>query len=519
MTPKTAAQVLIAGAGPTGLILACDLARRGVAFRIIDAAPRFPIGSRGKALQPRSLEVLDDLGVVDEILSSGRFHMTFRGYDGSTVLGEWDWHEGRDPTPIAPYASTLMIPQWRVEGILRDRLAALGGSIALATTLTGFTQDAEGVTATVSRDGVPEQMRVSYLVGCDGGQSFVRRELGVAFEGETCESHRMLVGDVEADGLGRDHWHVWPKAADGALALCPLPGTNCFQFQAMLNSSAALEPSLRNFQEILDQRTGRSDIRLHNASWLSLYRANVRMVNRYRAGRIFLAGDAAHVHSPAGGQGMNTGIQDAYNLAWKLGQALAGAPDELLDTYEEERLPIAARMLGVTSKRHRQGIQGHATESRNPETLQLQINYRGRSLARDVGNSLGTVKAGDRAPDAPCRRASGAAMRLFDAFRGSHFTLLAFGAAHADVVAQVNLRCRPFVHAYAVVRPGQARGGDSIVDSDGHVRTGYGVERDALVLVRPDGYVGVFARPGNLQDIVDYLRLKPGAAADRCSTE
>jgi 2-polyprenyl-6-methoxyphenol hydroxylase-like FAD-dependent oxidoreductase len=510
-------QVLIAGAGPTGLTLACELARHGVAFRIVDAAPRHHMGSRGKGLQPRSLEVLDDLGVVDRALAAGRFHMTFRGYDGATVLGEWDWHEGRLATPNVPYASTLLIPQWRVEEILRARLASLGGGVELATELTGFSQDSGGVVATLVREAGTERVGAGFLVGCDGGHSVVRRTLGIPFEGETNESLRMLVGDVEARGLDRDHWHAWPKAKDGPVALCPLPGTNLFQFQAMVTGDDPVDPSLETFQKVFDERTGRSDIRLRGATWLSLYRANVRMAARYRVDRVFLAGDAAHVHPPAGGQGMNTGIQDAYNLGWKLGRAFAGAGDALLDSYEEERLPIAASLLGLTSKMLREGTRDNAAKSRGPETLQLDLNYRGSSLASDDRGSTLPVRAGDRAPDAPCHTADGAPKRLFDLFRGPHFTLLAFGETHASLVALVNARHGPLVQGHVIVEAGHAKARHALVDSGAHARTGYAVHGETLILVRPDGYIGWIASPGTADGLDDYLR-RAGAVPAAPST-
>lgn len=177
--------VLIVGAGPTGLALACVLGRCGVSFRIIDKTPEYFGGSRGKGLQPRSLEVLEDLGVIDRILANGRFHLPFRAYDGATVLGEFDIHEGRFPTPDVPYASSLIIPQWRVEQILRERVAAYGWRVELATELIGFTQDSDGVTATLRGPEGTEQLVTGYLAGADGGRSFVRKELAVGFEGET----------------------------------------------------------------------------------------------------------------------------------------------------------------------------------------------------------------------------------------------------------------------------------------------------------------------------------------------
>ncbi len=502
--------VLIVGAGPTGLTLACDLARRKVSFRIVDKAPEYFGGSRGKGLQPRSLEVLDDLGVVDQVLANGRFHLPFRGYDGATVLGDHDLHEGRVPTPDIPYASPLIIPQWRVEEILRNRLAEYGGRVELATELIGFEQNGDGVNATLVHSGATEQVCARYMVGADGGHSLVRKELGVGFEGETWKSERMLVGDVRVDGLDRDHWHSWPKHEAGWLALCPLPSTDSFQFQAQIAVDEPDEPTLERFQQIVDQRTGRSDIRLHDATWLSLYRTNVRMVDRYRVDHVFLAGDAAHVHSPAGGQGMNTGIQDAYNLGWKLGQVSAGARDHLLDTYEEERLPVAASILGITTKLHRQVLSGNTSEQRRgPETLQLGINYRDSSLTREENNSPAKVHGGDRAPDAPCSNPAGTSTRLFDAFRGPHFTLLAFGECHAATVTAVNQRYAPVVRAHSVLRTdpptGTATLSDSLFDTEGHAHRAYNAKDGMLVLVRPDGYVGFIANGGSLSSVQAYL--------------
>ncbi|MGH9592942.1 MAG: FAD-dependent monooxygenase, partial [Bryobacteraceae bacterium] len=386
------------------------------------------------------------------------FYLPFRGYKGAEVLGDRDIHEGRNPTPDVPYASPLIIPQWRVEEILRKLLSSYGAQVELGTELVDFTQNGDGVEATLVKAGVSEHLHVSYLIGADGGRSFVRGHLGVGFEGETWANERMLVGDVKVDALDRDHWHSWPNPELGWLALCPLPATDSFQFQAQIGPDEPDKPTLERFQQIVDERTGGMGLRLHDATWLSLYRANIRMVDRYRVGRVFLAGDSAHVHSPAGGQGMNTGIQDSYNLGWKLGNVLAGAPEKLLETYEEERLPVAAEMVGITSRLHRS-----AEFKRGPETLQLGINYRESSLSRDERQAPGNLRAGDRAPDATCHDAAGKSIRLFDLFRGPHFTLLSFPSP-------------------------------SIVDTDGHVHRAYGVEPGTLVLVRPDGYIGLITK-------------------------
>ncbi|MCX2947709.1 FAD-dependent monooxygenase [Lentzea sp. NEAU-D7] len=388
-------QVLIIGAGPTGLTLALDLARRGVPFRIVDAAAAPFAGSRGKGLQPRSMEVFHDLGVIEPVLASGRFDMTMRAYRGRQVLREWDVHEGRHPTVERPYARTMLIPQFRVEQILRE---ALPRPVEYGMPLTSFAQDDSGVTAVIG----PETVRAKYLVGCDGGKSFVRRELGVSFVGETREDLRMYIGDVRVSGLGRDHWHSWGNRADRWLALCPLPGTDLFQFQATAEDDG--EPSLALYQRIVRECTGLDDVVLHDATWMSLHRTNIRMVDRFRTGRVFLAGDAAHVHSPAGAQGMNTGIQDAYNLGWKLGM------ETLLDTYETERKPVAEWLLGMTTAIM---MSGNPFERRGDETLQLSLSYR-----TDDGPGL---RAGDRMPDGITEQG-----RIFDLLRGPDFVTLDF---------------------------------------------------------------------------------------------
>jgi 2-polyprenyl-6-methoxyphenol hydroxylase-like FAD-dependent oxidoreductase len=505
--------VLIVGAGPTGLTLACELARRGVDFRIVDKAPAFFAGSRGKGLQPRSLEVLNDLGVVEKILANGRFHLPFRAYDGTTVLGDHDMHEAHHPTPDIPYASPLIIPQWRVEEILRGCLAELGGKVELATRLVALEQDAEIVTATLLNADQPHQLHARYVVAADGGRSFVRKHLNVGFEGETWKDERMLVGDVHVDGLDRDHWHTWAKHKSGVVALCPFSSADTFQLQAQIPPDMETEPSLELFQSIVDERTGRSDLKLYDPTWLSLYRVNVRMVDQYRIGRIFLAGDAAHVHSPAGGQGMNTGIQDAYNLAWKLSAALNGADGALLDTYEEERLPIAASMLGITTRLHRQAVVDDSQAvKRGPETLQLGLNYRQCFLSQQQDPPATPLCAGDRAPDAPLRDAKGRDVSLFDVFRGPRFTLLSFNVHDREGLERVTRRYERELRTYTVDRnaPDRQASDTALFDVHGHASNAYGGENGALFLIRPDGYVGFIGSDKSIGAIDAYLERIQG---------
>jgi hypothetical protein len=291
----------------------------------------------------------------------------------------------------------------------------------------------------------------------------------------------MVIGDVEADGLSRDCWHQW-FAADGAMMLCPLPGTNKFQLQASPELDAEgqpLPPTLERFQQTFDRVAGLPGVRFAHPTWLSTYRVNVRMVDRLRVGRVFLAGDAAHVHPIAGGLGMNTGIQDAYNLGWKLGLG----SDRLLDTYNEERLPIAAWLLDFTSELLATIMDaikvpgGGLDAGRAPESGQLLLGYPWSRLSRSTMD--GPIQGGDRAPDAPCRDAdSGEPVRLFDVFRGPQFTLLEL--------------------AGATVTAGDRR----LLDDGGHARRAYGDNR--LVLVRPDGYVGLVAT--DHEAVSDYMR-------------
>jgi 2-polyprenyl-6-methoxyphenol hydroxylase-like FAD-dependent oxidoreductase len=412
---STKTSVLIAGAGPTGLTLACDLARRGVCFRIVDKAPEYFKGSKAKGLQPRSLEVMHFLGVIDRIVAHGRFHMPMRNYENGAITMDRDMYEAFHSTPEIPYASPLMIAQWRVEEALRG---LLGDRVELGAEVIAIEQDESGVLATIRKGGGDEQIRCEYLVGADGGHSFVRKSQGIGFEGETWPNARMYVGDVVTEDLDRDHWHCWPTHPAGWVGMCPLATTGSFQLQAGIADENPPEPSLELFQRILDERTGAS-IKLLSASWLSLYRVNIRMVDRYRAGRVFLAGDAAHVHSPAGGQGMNTGIQDSWNLGWKLAMVLNGANPALLDTYEEERLPIAAGVLGISTRLAKQFVATGNRFARSTETLQLGIHYRQSSLSKPAHSSSDGLAPGDRVPDA---QLSGG--RLFDRLRSGRFILL-----------------------------------------------------------------------------------------------
>ena len=413
--------VLVVGAGPTGLAMGLDLARRGVPVRVIDkAAEHFP-GSRGKGIQERTLEVLADFGIRETVEANGR-PTRMRLYTN----GEFD-HEIT--------TGALIVPQWQLEEALRDKLAEHGVKVELDTELLAL----DGTTSRGKIDA-------DYVVGCDGGRSTVRKLLGVPFEGVTADGdHLMLLGDVEVDGLDNSGGHMW--IGNGFYALTPFRTVPQWQVQ-IVSGNADEQPSLETFQWLFDEVVGLPGVTLRNPTWLSTYRVNVRMVRKFRVGNVFLAGDAAHVHPPAGGLGLNTGIQDAYNLGWKLAAVINGeAGDALLDTYEQERRPVAEWTLSTSSeglKRITAAVQagtGGIEAGTSPEHKQLGLGYPDSPLSRNLVTWDGPT-AGFRAP-------------WQESLQRQDFTLLTFD--------------------------------------------------DVRVLVRPDGHIGVVGGPADDLSVSTYL--------------
>src|SRR5208282_2674851 len=298
--------VLICGAGAAGLTLAIDLARRGVAFRLIEKMEDPFRGSRGKGIQPRSLEVFEDLGIVDRLVAAGGLYPPQRVYRDDGSYEDSAMIENRDPTPAEPYRSPLMLPQFLTEGVMRARLAEFGHYPEFGRELTGVAQDAEGVTARIAGPIGEETVRVRYLVGSDGGRSFVRQVLEIGFPGETLGA-RAVVADVILEGLSRDAWHRFNTRSMGhEIMLCPLAGTDMFQVQGPIPLEGDVDLSAEGLTEMVATRTGRPDIVIRSVSWASAFNMHARLADRYRVGRVFLTGDAAHAHPPTGGQGLNT---------------------------------------------------------------------------------------------------------------------------------------------------------------------------------------------------------------------
>ncbi|MFL9926682.1 FAD-dependent oxidoreductase [Herbaspirillum lusitanum] len=491
--------VLICGAGPTGLALALVLARYGVRFRLIEKMDAPFHGSRGKGLQPRTLEIFGDLGILDAIMAAGGPYPPQREY-----LDDGGWRDAPTtaplaPTPSEPILQPLMLPQFLGEAVMRAKLSESGHQVEYGRELLTLETHEQAVEARIAGQAGEEQLRARYVVGADGGRSRVRHLLDIHLAGKTL-GVRAMVADVTLTGLSRDFWHRF-NAQDRArqIAICPLAGTDLFQVQAPIaaneanDASEAVDLTPAGLTRMIAERSGRDDISVLAVHWASAFDMHARLADRYRAGRIFLAGDAAHIHPPTGGQGLNTSVQDAYNLGWKLAAVLAGAAEKLLDTYEEERRPVAESMLGMSTRLL--DAAGRGDLRRGRETQQLDLGYPESSLALTLPERLQGIAAGDRAPDAPITTAQGEARRLFDLLRGAHWTLIGFHVAPELVAPQ-----HPHLHVH-IFGPG----GD-LLDSQGHFVDAYAPAAGDWILVRPDGYIGAMVSSANLSALEEYLQ-------------
>jgi 2-polyprenyl-6-methoxyphenol hydroxylase-like FAD-dependent oxidoreductase len=493
----TATDVLIIGAGPTGLTLACELARRGVDTRIVERSAEPARGSRGFTLKPHSLDVLAGVGAVDRVLAGGTQRQQLRFHLGRERLFDLDPAPSTDPS--RPYPNPVGIPQWRTEEALRERLAELGVRVEFGRGLESTAPDADGVTAVLAGG---ETVRARYLVGTDGGRSTVRKAAGIGFPGTTPEG-RALIVDAGVTGLDRaagTHLWVGPR---GVVAVRPIPHDDVWQV-VVSHPPEGAEQALDVVQDRIAAVTGRADVRVAEPRWMSLWRYNLRMVERYRSGPVFLAGDAAHVHSRFGGHGMNTGIQDAANLGWKLAMVLAGAAgDALLDTYEAERMPVARAILAdsddqmsavVSPPRLLRPLLGPVLRAgfarRQRRTRDDHPTYRTGPLTVDASARRSRVRAGDLAPDAPVL-VDGRPGRLHEVLRGGRFTVLTFGPAVPEPGVIV-----PHIRLLDV---------SGVADPTGALRRAFAATPETAVVVRPDGYVGLLAHRAGAVAATGYL--------------
>jgi NADPH-dependent dioxygenase len=341
-------EVLVVGAGPVGLTAAYELTRRGVRVRLVDAAAGPAATSRAIATHPRTLETYDQIGLLDAVLARARRITAFTLFQNGRRLARLDADYGASPTRF-PF--TVTIEQVATEEVLRDALAALGVHVEWGVRLENFGQDREGVTAILrTADGGTEAVRVPWLIGTDGGHSTVRKVLGLPLVGESNET--WLLADAVVDTQLPPNSIYLIRVDGGTLMMAPMPGQRRWRMLDTVDVRYGGDDAAvaERFSRKLTAGLGH-EVRVDTPRWVSVFTAQQRMVPEMRVGRVFVAGDAAHVHSPASGQGMNTGIQEAYNLAWKLALVVRGhAREELLDTYAAERVPIGRTLLSSTKR-------------------------------------------------------------------------------------------------------------------------------------------------------------------------
>ncbi|MEW6269214.1 MAG: FAD-dependent monooxygenase [Thermodesulfobacteriota bacterium] len=547
MDARTNAEVdaLVVGAGPVGLTMAIELVRHGLRCRIVDKNEARTDKSKALVLWSRSLEVLDDMGGAAPFLAAGMPAHGASLFSGGKRLVHVTF-EGID----SPYPYGLMIPQSETERLLEQRLASLGVAVERRTEVTRVRGDADGVTTALRRtDGAEESLRSAWLLGCDGAHSTVRHELGIEFAGEV-EPNDWILADAHVHGtLAPDEvtlfWH-----ATGILAFFPIsPGR--FRMIADLGLARGTDhppdPTLAQAQAVLDQR-GPGGLGLSDPVWLAGFRIHERKVVDYRRGRVFLAGDAAHIHSPAGGQGMNTGMQDAYNLGWKLGLCHAGrVRDLLLDSYSSERSAVgdvvlrnAAAMTRVATLRNpiaqelrRRIVPLLASldfvRSKMTSTMaELEIDYGASPLSGEHRGLTATawllghgVAPGSRAPDGELvDAASGRSTTLFDVLRGTRHVLLALAGMGPDAarVSRVAAAARGVEARFAgsiepclLIAGGSVPGGADaaglrvLLDASQALHRRYAAAGETLYLIRPDGYVGHRSQPANASALESHL--------------
>lgn len=504
-------QVLVVGAGPTGLVLAADLLARGVSTRVIDKGDGVALETRAIAIHARALEVLDLMGLADRFAACGQQvrHFTFYADGKRRVSLDLSRNGTR-------FGFMLDIPQHDTERLLRTRVAELGGGVENGAELVGLDDDASGVLATIATSaGKQIQIHAGYVVGCDGAHSRVRHELGVPFDGYPYPQD-WLLADVSLDWTRPDNEaHAFFTAGGLPLICFPMRDHKWRVTVPFVGDRRAGPPTLAEIQHFIDVRAPERVV-VSDASWLANFRCHRRSTEVYRRGRVLLAGDAVHIHTPAGGQGMNTGITDAHNLAWKLALVTAGrASDKLLDSYGDERRPVAAQVIGLTDALVRYGTMSNPVRRAVRDAVipalvqvgpvhrrvirrwtQVNVAYPASNLTRaDPGKTR--PRPGERVPDMPVASHEESDCSLFSVLRRGQHVLVVPGWHGA--VAQARVAAEPYQDLLEIVTT--ARG------SAAEVR---GSQPDQVLLVRPDGYLAARAAPNSLGRVIDYLRELSG---------
>jgi 2-polyprenyl-6-methoxyphenol hydroxylase-like FAD-dependent oxidoreductase len=525
--------VLVVGAGPTGLTMANELARHGVRPRIIDRGSAPATTSRALVVQPRTLEIFDDIGVVEQAIAAGdpASELTITFAEKTVELEFAGQLTG--PQNYTAYPEPRTLSQHDTERILTDLLSKQGVEIERSLALTDLTQDGDAVSASLrGEDGSIETARYRWVIGCDGAHSAVRKATGIPFAGSTYRDE-FIMADAELDWkLPHGGLYGFPSPA-GIFAAFSMPGENRYRIFGNFPpgpegpGAEYSEPTHEEFQAMVDERVP-FPAKVVKEYWVTRYRVHSRTVPRYRDGRVFLVGDAAHVHSPAGAQGMNTGIQDAYNLAWKLALVERGLADEsLVDSYQAERHPVGVQLLRTTDRmfsvfggqnplaRLARGrvaplllgrvLAGQWVRRRFIGLLaQLRLHYPNSPLNAEDGSGWRKAPApGDRAREADVM-IEGRAGRLHEVFRGTQHTVLLFAGLDDEAVPAVEL-CRiaeqieqtyqGLVKARVVTAERFADHPAALGDPTRSAHRQYGVTSACAFVVRPDKYIGYRSRP------------------------
>ena len=483
-------QVLVVGAGPVGLTMAAELARFGVAVRIVDKAAKRTDKSKALVLWSRTMELLDRAGCSDAFVAAGQKTAAANIIAGNKLIGHISF-----ATVESPYRYALMLPQSETERLLEEHLRRQGVTVERETEVISFAPNAGDVTTVLRKaSGQEEILTAEWLIGCDGAHSTIRHGLGLSFEGDTLPSDWALA-DVHLKGYPftetelATYWHE-----EGVLVFFPISPSR-FRVIADIGTSAGphpADPTLGQIQQLIDRR-GPGGIVHPSRIWLSAFRINERKVGNYRSGRVFVAGDAAHVHSPAGGQGMNTGMQDAINLSWKLALVCHGTcSDKLLDSYSIERSAVGDEVLKAAGRLTAVAVlRNHAVQTvRNligrvmlglapfrdamVDTMtEVSIGYKNSPLNGPRARGVAGPAPGERVAPIEGQNPTGSGS-------APRFALFAKTSdATADLLREFN----------------------TLIDPD--VRPP--LNTDGIWLVRPDGYTACVARNDKLEIIVDYL--------------
>jgi 2-polyprenyl-6-methoxyphenol hydroxylase-like FAD-dependent oxidoreductase len=530
----TNSQVLIVGAGPVGLTLAVECQRHGVSFRIIDKAPGHSTYSKALAVWSGTLEHLAAAGLAETILEASRPVRRMLMQDMGRSIGEIPFQEGLDSL----YASPRILPQSNTEQVLLAHLQNHGVEVERNVECVALRSDAEGVTCDLQGiNGAGETVTVGWVAGCDGPRSIVRHSIPVDFAGITEESGFILADAKVSSGLPDDSI-VFSSGPQGAVVIFPVkPGVWRF-FVLRVDSDDRSQPTLEEMQQHVDN-AGLSHVRLFDPEWLSYFAVNERVASRNRVGRVFLLGDASHIHSPAGGQGMNTGLQDAFNLGWKLKLLASGQGDSeaIAESYFAERHPVALKVVRETSRMlHFATISNPVVRAAKrvilPIVSELELFKKGAAfelsglgisyspgplIERDsrAFSHHGGLAPGSLARHAEVRKAGSSVSLWRELLHPSHTLLLFSGHSPSDkatteISASINefrtaaLRC--LVVWQAEVAPSQWNAEEILLDPDGNAHARYGVKELGWYLIRPDQYIAARGLQSELSQLRDYLQ-------------